>query len=137
MTIKFAALLFVSSTALALSNALPVQSFPQWITINGEEGKDLLYDFNSLKSLPNGVKQIDTYYPSLKQGFVQYISCPRWRRNIAGEKKWDIISPDSTLEALAYKLCGGVLPKKILREKRSPPCTDNSLECALHGIDDL
>jgi hypothetical protein len=60
-SIKFAALLFANAAALALSSALPVQSFPQWITLKGVDGDDLIYDFNSLKSLPNGIKQIDTY----------------------------------------------------------------------------
>ena len=56
-SIKFGASLFASSAALALSNALPVQSFPQWVTIEGaEEGDDLIYDYNSLKALPNGIK---------------------------------------------------------------------------------
>ena len=87
-SIKFAVLLFASAAALALSNVLPVQSVPQWVTIEGKkEGDDLIYDFNSLKSLPNGVKQIDVYYPRRKKGGVMYISCPRWRTNFEGEKK--------------------------------------------------
>ena len=111
--IKFAALLFVSSIALALSNALPVQSFPQWITIEGELG-DLIYDFYSLKSLPNGIKQIDTYSNALEEGIVvMYFSCSRWRYYLAIQPssravsaKWYIIPPNSTIETLAYKLCG-------------------------------
>ena len=102
---KFAALLFASAAALALSSALPVQSFPQWVTIKGEEeGAALIYDYNSLKALPNGIKQIDTYMPRIKSGDVTYISCPRWR--FWGEAEWDIIPPDSMVEILAYKLCG-------------------------------
>ena len=105
--IKFGALLFANTAALALSSALPVQSFPQWVTINGgEEGQDFLYDFNSLKSLPNGIKQIDTYAVGIKMAKVMYISCPRWRSNIAGDTEWSIIPPNSYAEALAYKVCG-------------------------------
>jgi len=104
-SIKFATLLFTSAAALALSNALPVQSFPQWVTIKGEEeGAALIYDYNSLKALPNGIKQIDTYMPRIKSGDVTYISCPRWR--FWGEAEWDIIPPGSMVEILAYKLCG-------------------------------
>lgn len=60
--IKFAALLFANAAALALSSALPVQSLPQWVTIEGLDSNNLLYNFNSLKSLPNDVKQVDVYY---------------------------------------------------------------------------
>jgi len=59
--IKFAALLFANAAALALSSALPVQSLPQWVTIEGLDSNNLLYNFNSLKSLPNDVKQVDVY----------------------------------------------------------------------------
>lgn len=103
---KFAALLFASAAALALSSALPVQSFPQWITLDGEDG-NLIYDYNSLKALPNGIKQIDTYFPSLKRGVVFYISCPRWRYVIAGGAgPWQIIPPETLIEELSYRLCG-------------------------------
>jgi hypothetical protein len=54
-----------------------VQSLPQWVTIEGVAGDDFIYDFNSLKSLPNGIKQIDTYQPKIKKGAVFYISCSR------------------------------------------------------------
>ena len=47
-SIKFAALLLANTAALALSSALPVESFPQWVTIEGE-AEDLIYDFNSFK----------------------------------------------------------------------------------------
>jgi len=102
-SIKFAALLFANAAAIALSSALPAQSFPQWITINGEDGDDLIYDFNSLKSLPNGIKQIDAYQPRLKAGIVTYISCSRWR--FTATTNWQMIPPGSKIEALAYKLC--------------------------------
>lgn len=105
--IKFAALLFTNAAALALSNALPVQSFPQWITLNGEDGGQLVYNFNSLKALPNDIKQIDTYNPKLKLAVVVYISCPRWRyafeRDAVG---WRILQPESLIEELSYRLCG-------------------------------
>jgi hypothetical protein len=103
-SIKFGASLFASAAALALSSALPVQSLPQWVTIEGELG-DLIYDFNSLKSLPNGIKQIDTYSNALKEGIVMYFSCSRWRY-YAVSAKWYIIPPNSIIETLAYKLCG-------------------------------
>lgn len=102
---KFAALLLASAGVLALSNVLPVQSFPQWITLDGEDG-NLIYDFNSLKALPSGIKQIDTYYPNLKKGVVMYVSCPRWRFVIAGTAPWRIIPPESLIEELSYRLCG-------------------------------
>jgi len=105
-TIKFAALLLASSGALALSSALPVQSFPQWETLKGENEKNVMYDLNSLKVLPNGVKQIDTYASGLNVGRVVYISCPRWRWSIREDTDWEIIPPISHAEALAYKLCG-------------------------------
>ena len=104
--IKLAALLFASAAALSLSNALPVQSFPQWVTIKGEEGNDLLYNFNSLKSLPNGVKQIDTYYSKYNRGDFLYFSCPKWRYTAAGKDFWAVIPPGDLIEDLAYKLCG-------------------------------
>ena len=102
--IKFAALLFANSAALALSSALPVQSFPQWVTIKGENG-DVIYNFNSLKSLPNGVKQIDVYYPKVDRGYFFYFSCPKWRYAAAGSEVWEVIPPGDVIEALAYKLC--------------------------------
>lgn len=106
-SIKFGASLFASSAALALSNALPVQSFPQWVTLKGEEeGVALIYDFNSLKALPNGIKQIDTYQPAIKAGGVMYISCPKWRFTYAGYAEWNIMPPNTLVEELAYKLCG-------------------------------
>ena len=105
-SIKFAALLFASAAALALSSALPVQSFPQWVTLKGDEGKIISYDFNSLKALSNGVKQIDTYFPSLKKGFVIYFSCPRWRYSFAGDAEWSMIPPTSLFENIANKVCG-------------------------------
>lgn len=110
---KFGALLLASATALALSNVLPVQSFPQWVKLRGESS-DLYYDFNSLKSLPNGVKLVDVYSTPGSSGYYMYISCPRWRSHIDGSTKWvnmslsswRIIPPGSKVEALAYKLCG-------------------------------
>ena len=107
-SIKFAALLLASAAALALSNALPVQSFPQWVTLKGEgDGNVFLYDFNSLKALPNGIKRVDTYHLETKLAVVTYISCPRWRFAFAGDAVgWQIMPPDSVIEALAYKLCG-------------------------------
>ena len=106
-SIKFAALLFASTAALTLLNTLPAQYFPQWATIKGEEeGNDLIYDFNSLKALPKGIKQIDTYFPRIKEAAALYVSYPRWRWTAAGGTKWVIIPPDTLLETLAYKLCG-------------------------------
>lgn len=64
-----------------------------------------MYDFNSLKALPNGVKQVDTYHKHLKAGLVVYISCPRWRTTGAGLAEWHMIPPNSKFEVLAYKLC--------------------------------
>ena len=132
--IKFGALLLANAAALALSNALPVQSFPQWVTIKGSEGSDLIYDFNSLKAWPKGIKQVDTYFPNIRQGDVMYISCPRWRRKSAGDLKWGIIPPNSLIEGLAYKLCGGRLPNARSRSLSYPPCSDNSLGCALKSF---
>ena len=104
--IKFGALLFASAAALALSSALPVQSFPQWVTIEGLDSNNLLYNFNSLKSLPNGVKQVDVYYSEHKWGYFLYLSCPKWRYTAAESKVWAVIPPGDLIEALAYKLCG-------------------------------
>ena len=133
--IKFGALLLANAAALALSSALPVQSFPQWVTIKGEEeGVALIYDFNSLKSLPNGIKQIDAYYPRIEETAVLYVSCPRWRYSIAGSTKWGIMPPGSMIETLAYKLCGGRIPNTRTRFITYPPCTDNSLDCALKSF---
>lgn len=98
-TIKFAALLLASAAALAFSSALPVQSFPQWITIKGVQ--DVIYDFNLLKSLPNGIKGVDTYLPKQMVAIVQYISCPRWRWNIVGLTAWQIMPPNSLVITLA------------------------------------
>jgi hypothetical protein len=135
IAIKFKASLFVSAAALALSSALPAQSLPQWVTIKGEEGGvALIYDFNSLKSLQNGIKQIDAYYPRIEETAVLYVSCPRWRYNIAGSIKWGIMPPGSMIEALAYKLCGGRLPNTRARFRSDPPCSDNSLDCALKSF---
>jgi len=106
--IKFAVLLLASAAALALSSALPVQSLPQWITIKtAEERGDLIYNFNSIKSLLYGIKQVDTYFPDPKIGAVMCISCPRWRFIVAAKvpTEWEIIPPDSLIEALAYKSC--------------------------------
>jgi len=103
-TIKFGALLFASAAALALLNALPVQSFPQWLTDKVEDGVEIHYNLNSVKWLPNGVKQIDAYIPSIKMGRVVSISCPRWRYTATNE--WQIIAPGSSVEEIAYKLCG-------------------------------
>ena len=132
--IKFGALLLAKAAALALSSALPVQSFPQWVTIKGSEGSDLIYDFNSLKAWPNGIKQVDTYFPNIRQGDVMYISCPRWRFAVAGATEWRIIPPKTKIEALAYKLCGGRLPNARSRSLSYPPCSDNSLDCALKSF---
>jgi len=129
--IKFAALLLASAAALALSSALPVQSLPQWVTIEGVAGDDFIYDFNSLKSLPNGIKQIDTYQPKIKKGAVFYISCSRWRYTIQGDNAWDIIPPGSKGEILAYKLCGGKLSNRPARSLSYPACSGSSLACAL------
>ncbi len=114
--IKFAALLFANAAALALSSALPVQSFPQWIKLNGEDGDDLIYDFNSLKSLPNDVKQVDVYYSKQNRGDFLYFSCPKWRYTAAGYKMWWVIPPGDLIEVLAYKLC-----KKSRAYTRSMP----------------
>ena len=132
--IKFEALSFASAAAFALSSALPVQSFPQWVTIKGSEGSDLIYDFNSLKAWPNGIKQVDTYFPNIRQGDVMYISCPRWRFAVMGATEWRIIPPKTKIEALAYKLCGGRLPNARSRSLSYPPCSDNSLDCALKSF---
>ena len=107
-SIKFGALLFANAAALALSSTLPVQSLPQWVTIKGEgDGNAFYYDFNSLKALPNGIKQVDTYHLITKMAVVTYISCPRWRFAFAGDAEgWIIMPPGSVIEALAYKLCG-------------------------------
>ena len=107
-SIKIAALLFTNAAALALSSALPVQSFPQWVTIEGgeEEGTGIIYNFNSLKSLPNGIKQIDAYQPRLKAGMVTYFSCSKWRYTVVRDPEWDIIPPGTKVESLAYKVCG-------------------------------
>jgi hypothetical protein len=130
-SIKFAALLFANAAAIALSSALPAQSLPQWVTIEGEDGDDLIYDFNSLKSLPNGIKQIDTYQPRLKSGVVTYISCSRWRYTIQGGNAWGIIPPGSKIENLAYKLCGGKLSNRPASSLSYPTCSGSSLACAL------
>ena len=103
-SIKFAALLFTIAAALALSSALPVQSLPQWVTDRAEDGLEVHYNLNSVKWLPNGVKQIDAYIPSIKMGRVVSISCPRWRYTATTE--WQIIAPGSLVEEIAYKLCG-------------------------------
>ena len=134
-SIKFEALSFASAAAFALSSALPVQSFPQWVTIEGE-AEDLIYDFNSFKSLSNGIKQIDTYQPRINKSAVTYISCSKWRFNVAGYPQWGIIPPGTTIEVLAYKLCGGRLPNVRSRSRSLsyPPCTDNSLDCALKSF---
>ena len=89
------------------------------------------YDFNSLKSLPNGIKQIDTYFPNLKRGVVTYISCLRWRIIMAGEARWRIIALESVMEALAYRLCGGKLSNRPARSLSYPTCSGSSLACAL------
>lgn len=102
-SIKFAALLFASAAALALSSALPVQSLPQWVKDKTEDGSEIYYNLNSLKWLPNGIKQIDTYIPEFKEGRVVSISCPRWR--FTATTNWQMIAPGSVIEALAYKLC--------------------------------
>jgi len=107
ISIKFAVLLFASAAALTLPNTLPAQSFPQWITLKGEEEGILIYDFNSVKALPNGIKQVDTYFPNLKKTVVTYVSCPKWRYTPEGYANWAIIPPDTLIEVLAYKLCGG------------------------------
>jgi len=92
----------ISST---ISNALPVQTFPQWITIVGE-GSDLIYDLNSIKSLSNGTKQVNTYLPNLKVTYISYVSCPSWRFTVTGDTEWRIIPPGTKVETLAYKVCG-------------------------------
>jgi hypothetical protein len=130
-SIKFAALLLASAAALALPSALPVQSLPQWVTLKGEDGDDVLYDFNSLKALPNGIKQIDTYQPRIKVGNVGYISCSKWRYTVQGSNAWDIIPPGSKSEILAYKLCGGKLSNRPARSLSYPTCSGSSLDCAL------
>ena len=105
-TIKFAALLFASAAALAFSNALPVQSLPQWETLKGLEGSTLMYDLNSLRSLPDGSKQIDIYSPDLKHGLPMYVSCDRWRQKTTLNTEWKMIPPDTIVEAIAYTACG-------------------------------
>jgi len=102
--IKFGALLLANAAALALSNTLPVQSLPQWVTIEGLDSNNLLYNFNSLKSLPNGVKQVDVYYSKYNRGDFLYFSCPKWRYTAAGYKVWVVIPPGDLIEVLAYKL---------------------------------
>ena len=114
-SIKFAALLLASAAALALSSALPVQSLPQWVTIEGLD-YNLLYNFNSLKSLPNGIKQINVYYSKQNRGYFMYFSCPKWRYTVAGYKMWSVIPPGDLIEELAYKLC-----KKSRAYTRSMP----------------
>jgi len=69
--IKFVALLFTSAAALAFSNAFTLETFTQWIIIEREKGASLVYDLNSPKSLANGVKQIDMYFPRLRMGDVE------------------------------------------------------------------
>jgi len=103
-SIKFAALLLANAAAMALSSALPVQSLPQWVTDKVEDGVEIHYNLNSVKLLPNGVKQIDAYIRSLREGRVVSISCPRWRYTATNE--WQIIAPGSSIEEIAYKLCG-------------------------------
>lgn len=98
-SIKFGVSLFASSAALAFSNALPVQSLAQWVTLKGVQ--DVIYDFNLLKSLPNGIKGVDTYLPKQMVAIVQYISCPRWRWNIVGLTAWQIMPPNSLVKTLA------------------------------------
>jgi len=114
--IKFAALLFANAAAFALSSALPVQSLPQWVTIEGLDSNNLLYNFNSLKSLPNDVKQVDVYYSKQNRGYFMYFSCPKWRYTAAGYKMWWAIPPGDLIEVLAYKLC-----KKSRAYTRSMP----------------
>ena len=63
-----------------------------------------------------------------------YISCPRWRRKSAGDLKWGIIPQNSLIEGLAYKLFGGRLPNARSRSLSYPPCSDNSLDCALKSF---
>ena len=105
-TIKIAALLFANIAALALSNALPVQSFPQWETLRLVDGDPMMYDLNSIESAPNGIKKVDIYSPSLKYARVMYISCSRWRWSFAGTSELGMIPPGTFIEALAYKVCG-------------------------------
>ena len=95
-----------STLALTTVDAARSQAFPQWITIEGDNGSSLQYDYNSLKSLPNGVKQIDTYQPSIKSSSLTYISCSKWKFSFAGDRLWNIMPPDSKIEALAFKVCG-------------------------------
>ncbi len=105
-TIKFAALLIGNSATALLAIILPAQSIPQWVTIGGNDGSNLQYDYNSLKSLPGGTKSIDIYQPSINSGETIYISCVNWKSAIAGSSSWSIMPPSSKVEALAYKVCG-------------------------------
>ena len=105
-SIKFAALLLANAAALALSSALPVQSLPQWVTIEALDGPIVMYDLNSLRSLPDGSKQIDIYVPALGAGSTKYVSCDRWRQKTSLNTEWKMIPPGSVVEAIAYKACG-------------------------------
>ena len=65
-----------------------------------------MYDLNSLRSLPDGSKQIDIYVPDLRAGSTKYVSCDRWRLKSSLNAEWIMIPPDSVIEAIAYKACG-------------------------------
>lgn len=65
-----------------------------------------MYDLNSLRSLPDGSKQIDIYAPDLKHGRPMYVSCDRWRLKTSLNTEWIMIPPGSIIEAIAYKACG-------------------------------
>ena len=105
-SIKFAALLLAKAAALALSSALPVQSLPQWETEKVVDGPIIMYDLNSLRSLPDGSKQIDIYIPDAKAGRIMWFSCDRWRQKTSLTTEWKMIPPGSVVEAIAYKACG-------------------------------
>lgn len=115
--IKYTVFSLAGTVIFFIFNILPLHSFPQWKTIEGKDGSDLQYDFNSLKSLPNGIKQIDTYMPSIGATSIYYISCAGWKSNMAGSPRWEIMPPNSMIETLAFKVCGrkssNVIKRKI------------------------
>jgi hypothetical protein len=103
--LKSAVLSLGASVPFLLVKILPAHSLPQWITLEGVNGSNLQYDYNSVKTLSNGTKRVDVYLPRLSQGVITYISCPNWRFTPAGGMSWQILAPGSNIETLAYKLC--------------------------------
>ena len=78
---------------------------PQWVTINEAEGESFRYDFNSLESLPNNIKRINTYFLGSKKGYIAYISCQKLEYTLAGDPEWEIIPIGSKIQTLASKGC--------------------------------